>query len=59
MNKEFEDAYLKSLKLIIKECEDDVEAAHVRADDLLCAALKDLGFCKLTAAFKRTERRYA
>jgi len=59
IDKEFKDAYTKSMKLIAKEYKGDPEVAHSKADDLLCAALKDLGFKGLVAVFKKMEKWYA
>lgn len=59
MNKEFIDAYVKSMEQIRKDYKDDPEAAHSKADDLLCTTLKDLGFSALVESYKKVKRWYA
>ena len=49
---------IKRLRSAAEECPDE-EAAHMRADDVLCDLLDSLGYQDVTAEFKKMEKWYS
>lgn len=42
----------------IRQC-DDLEAAHVEADEVLCCLLRSLGFSEVVAEYDKIKKWYA
>lgn len=57
LTKEEKKFYEKKLKAL--QDDDDYEASHDRADDLLCKALHKMGYHKITKIFESLHKWYA
>jgi hypothetical protein len=53
---EYEEYYLEEMRLASQM---DPESGHVRADEILCAVLRNCKYTKLVAAFERLPKWYA
>lgn len=51
--------YVGLLKEIEMDAEEDIEMAHVRADDALCELLNCLGYDDVTDIFEKIPKWYA
>lgn len=51
--------YFKKMSAIADESNGDPEAAHIRADGLLCEILKDIGLTDVVSEFLRVQKWYA
>ena len=59
MNKRLNDKYLKRMNEVKVKYEDDEEAAHRLADDILCDLLESLGYTELVEVFYSIDKWYA
>lgn len=50
---------IDELKRITEECDGDQEVAHIKADDLLCKVLTELGYPRLVEEYENICKWYA
>lgn len=56
MDEKLKQKYIEKMESIERK---DKEIAHLRADDLLCALLKELGYSEVVEAWERIPKWYA
>lgn len=58
MNKDMNELYLAEMEEL-KHIRDDPEMVHIKADDILCNLLIELGYVELVHVFKNLRKFYA
>ena len=51
--------YITEMSMIADESRGHTESAHIKADELLCTILKDIGLSEVAEEFDRCEKWYS
>jgi hypothetical protein len=51
--------YIEDMKSTAEEADNDRESAHIEADDILCAFIRELGYTKLAEIYESFGKWYA